>query len=103
MTTTAHTKLAASLLAVCLTTISIAEVTHAREATGQVQFSYRSSELATTASRAELYQRLRQVARHACRATQALDRGRPSRECRKDMESKLRAKLKQHTLALAGK
>ena len=103
MTMNTYTNLACAALVASLTTLFFAEVAQARETTEKVEFSYLDSELASAERKAEVYERLRKVARRACRGTQALDRGRPSRQCRKDLETKLLAQLRPQALALASK
>lgn len=93
------TRFASAILAACITTTSFAEATRAEE----VQFTYRQQELATPDGQAKLAERIRATARSVCRQSGPGMFGLVERKCRRDIETKLSAKIWRNQPRIAAK
>jgi UrcA family protein len=86
MTNSITTKIASAVLAVCASTVSLAEVAQAET----VEFAYSPVELNSAQGAADLDNRIRKFARQSCRFASPLITVGDRRECREDIEAQLR-------------
>ena len=91
MTNGLNIKLASTVLAVCASTVSFAEVTRAET----VEFAYSPVELNSAEGAAQLDERIRKFARQNCNFVSPLRTLGDRRECRKDIEAQLRGAIGQ--------
>lgn len=89
MTNSLTTKFVSAVLAVGISTVSMAEVVQAKT----IEFSYSPVELNNDEGAAQLNERIRKFARNNCRSTSPLQTPTMLRECREDVEAQLRAAI----------
>ena len=86
MTNSLTTKAISAILAVCATTASFAEVTHART----YDFKYTAAEMQTAEGQTQLADRMRKFARSACAGISPLHSPAYRKQCREDIEQQIR-------------
>lgn len=83
------TKIASALIAVCLTSASFAEVTHAKT----VEFAYSPAELASDSGATRVARRIDRLARAVCLADSPIQPHSKVRECREDVADQLNSQI----------
>lgn len=89
MTNSLTTKFASALIAVCATTASFAEVTHAET----LKFQYDQRELNSAEGTARINGRVESFARNACRSSNPLQTPAYRKQCREEVAAQLRGKI----------